>query len=93
VGAIFDERSPLRHADKIATPTMLIAGEMDKTTPPTQAIQFHHALTLRDVPSELVLYPEEGHANARLEAQIDQAARVLRWFRTWEDRNAGERRG
>jgi len=93
VGAIFDERSPLRQADKVSTPTMLIAGEMDKTTPPTQAIQFHHALTLRDVPSELVLYPEEGHAAARLEAQIDQATRVLRWFRTWEDRNAGDRRG
>ncbi len=91
VGGIFDARSPLRHADKVSTPTMLIAGEMDKTTPPTQATQFHHALVLRDVPSELVLYPEEGHAAARLEAQIDQGTRVLRWFRTWEDRNGGNR--
>ena len=92
VGAIFDTRSPLRHADKVSTPTMLIAGEMDKTTPPTQAIQFHHALILRDVPSELVLYPEEGHAAARLEAQVDQGVRVLRWFKTWEDRNGSDRR-
>jgi dipeptidyl aminopeptidase/acylaminoacyl peptidase len=92
IGGIFDTRSPLRHADKVSTPTMLIASEMDKTTPPTQATQFHHALVLRDVPSELVLYPEEGHAAARLEAQIDQGVRVLRWFRTWEDRNGGDRR-
>jgi dipeptidyl aminopeptidase/acylaminoacyl peptidase len=90
-GGTFDGRSPLAFANRVSTPTMLIAGEMDKTTPSSQAIQFHHALVLEGVPSELVLYPEEGHAAARLEAQIDQANRVLRWFRTWEGRNGGER--
>jgi hypothetical protein len=49
-----------------ATPTLLIAGERDKTTPPAQAIQFHHALVLNQVPTELALYPQEGHtAKAR----------------------------
>ena len=50
-------------------------------------MQFHHALVLGDVPTELVLYPEEGHAAARYEAQIDQGSRVLRWFAQWEGRN------
>lgn len=87
VGGVFDQRSPLAHANKVTTPTLLIAGEMDKTTPPAQAIQFHHALVLGGVPTELVLYPEEGHAAARYEAQIDQGTRVLRWFAQWEGRN------
>lgn len=87
VGGTFDQRSPLAHANKVTTPTLLIAGEMDKTTPPAQAVQFHHALVLGDVPTELVLYPEEGHAAARFEAQIDQGTRVLRWFAQWEGRN------
>lgn len=87
VGGVFDQRSPLAHANKVTTPTLLIAGEMDKTTPPAQAVQFHHALVLGDVPTELVLYPEEGHAAARYEAQIDQGTRVLRWFAQWEGRN------
>ena len=87
VGGTIDQRSPLAHANKVTTPTLLIAGEMDKTTPPAQAVQFHHALVLGNVPTELVLYPEEGHAAARYEAQIDQASRVLRWFAQWEGRN------
>lgn len=89
VGGVFDRRSPLAHANKVTTPTLLIAGEMDKTTPPAQAVQFHHALVHGDVPTELVLYPEEGHAAARYEAQIDQGTRVLRWFAQWEGRNVG----
>lgn len=91
VGGVFDQRSPLARANTVVTPTMLIAGEQDKTTPSSQAVQYHHALILNGVPSELVLYPEEGHAAARFEAQIDQGIRVLRWFRTWEGRNIGPR--
>lgn len=80
---VFDDRSPLMHAQNVRTPTLLIAGERDKTTPPTQAIQFHHALVLNGVPTELVLYPQEGHAAMRLEAQVDQGVRVLQWFKRW----------
>jgi dipeptidyl aminopeptidase/acylaminoacyl peptidase len=83
---VFTERSPLTHANNVTTPTLLIAGERDKTTPPAQAIQFHHALVLNQVPTELALYPQEGHAAARLEAQIDQGVRVLRWFERWGHR-------
>ena len=83
VGGVFDQRSPLRHADKVATPTLVIAGERDNTTPSSQAVQFHRALILNGVPSHLVLYPEEGHAAARYEAQVDQGVRVLDWFRTY----------
>jgi dipeptidyl aminopeptidase/acylaminoacyl peptidase len=89
VGGIFDQRSPLRHADKVVTPTLLIAGEIDHTTPSSQAVQFYRALALRGVPTELALYPEEGHAPLRYEAQVDQGIRILRWFRQW-DRPAGE---
>ena len=82
-GGVFDDRSPLMHAHKVTTPTLLMAGERDKTTPPSQAVQFHHALVLRGTPSQLALYPQEGHAAGRFEAQIDQGARVLQWFRRW----------
>lgn len=81
IGGVFDQRSPLRHADKVTTPTLVIAGERDNTTPSSQAVQFHRALILNGVASHLVVYPEEGHAAARYEAQIDQGVRVLEWFR------------
>jgi dipeptidyl aminopeptidase/acylaminoacyl peptidase len=84
IGGYFDQRSPLRHADKAATPTLLIAGALDRTAPASQAVQFHRALVLRGVPSECAIYPEEGHAALRYEAMIDQAARILGWFRQWD---------
>jgi dipeptidyl aminopeptidase/acylaminoacyl peptidase len=84
IGGYFDQRSPLRHADKAATPTLLIAGALDRTAPARQAVQFHRALVLRGVPSECAIYPEEGHAALRYEAMIDQAARILGWFRQWD---------
>jgi dipeptidyl aminopeptidase/acylaminoacyl peptidase len=87
-GGAFDERSPLRHAHKVTTPTLVIAGERDKTTPSSQAVQFHRALVLRGIASTLVLYPEEGHAAQRYEAQIDQGVRVLQWF----EKHGGRRR-
>jgi len=80
---VFQDRSPLTYANEVTTPTLLIAGECDKTTPPAQAIQFHHALVLNHIPTELALYPQEGHAAARFEAQIDQGVRVLEWFGRW----------
>jgi dipeptidyl aminopeptidase/acylaminoacyl peptidase len=84
IGGYFDQRSPLRHADKVATPTLLIAGALDRTAPASQAEQFHRALVLRGVPSECAIYPEEGHAAIRYEAMIDQATRILGWFMRWD---------
>jgi dipeptidyl aminopeptidase/acylaminoacyl peptidase len=83
-GKAWDERSPLTHADQVTTPTLLIAGELDNTAPPSQAAQFFRALVLRGTPTELARYPQEGHAPARYEAQIDQATRVLDWFERWK---------
>lgn len=85
VGGYFDERSPLRHADKARTPTLLIAGALDRTAPASQAVQFHRALVLGGVASECAIYPEEGHAALRYEAMIDQATRILEWFRRWDE--------
>ncbi len=93
IGGIFDARSPLRHADKVATPTLLIAGEADHTTPSSQATQFYRALALRGVPTELALYPEEGHAPLRYEAQVDQGIRILRWFGQWDRPAEDQHRG
>ena len=49
-------------------------------TPPTQALEFHRALVENDVPSELVVYPLEGHGVRQLEAQADQMTRMLDWL-------------
>ncbi len=73
-------RSPLLHAHSSKTPTLLVCGDLDKWTPPAEAIQFHNALVENGVDSVVVRYPEEGHGVRVMPAAIDFAARCVMWF-------------
>ena len=46
---------------KYKTPTLVIAGELDFRVPYTQSLEFYSALQRQDVPSKLVVFPDEGH--------------------------------
>jgi dipeptidyl aminopeptidase/acylaminoacyl peptidase len=46
---------------KFKTPTLVIAGERDYRVPYTQSLEFFSALQRQDVPSKLVVFPDEGH--------------------------------
>lgn len=73
-------RSPLVHASKTRTPCLNIAGGQDRSTPPGQAEEFHHALVFHGVPSALVIYPEEGHGVRSFPAVTDFLSRIIDWF-------------
>ncbi len=78
-GRHFD-RSPVMHAANVRTPTLLIAGALDRCTPPGQAVEFYNALRAHGVETGLVIYPQEGHGVRSLPARVDIAARLLAWF-------------
>jgi dipeptidyl aminopeptidase/acylaminoacyl peptidase len=59
--ANFDKWSPHRHVDKIRTPTLVITNELDFRVPVDQGLQLFTALRRRGVPSEALVFPEEGH--------------------------------
>jgi dipeptidyl aminopeptidase/acylaminoacyl peptidase len=46
---------------KYKTPTLVIAGERDYRVPYTQSLEFFNSLQRQDVPSKLVIFPDEGH--------------------------------
>jgi dipeptidyl aminopeptidase/acylaminoacyl peptidase len=46
---------------KYKTPTLVICGELDYRVPYTQSLEFFTALQRQNVPSKLVVYPDEGH--------------------------------
>lgn len=73
-------RSAIRHAKNAITPTLSIAGALDRCTPPTQALEFHRALVEAGVPSELAIYPLEGHGVRQFEAFVDFCTRILMWL-------------
>ncbi len=76
-GGAYFERSPVFFAQSSKTPTLLAAGLQDRCTPPGQAEEFHQALLAAGTPSDLVIYPEEGHGIHQLAAWIDFNSRVI----------------
>ena len=54
-------RTPLLHADRIATPVIFFQGGLDSVVLPAQTEQMVAALRLRGVPVEYHLYPQERH--------------------------------
>ncbi|HEY3813593.1 MAG TPA: prolyl oligopeptidase family serine peptidase [Caulobacteraceae bacterium] len=77
---LFFQRSPAMFADKVRTPTLILAGALDKNTPPGQAQEFFQSLLEHGVETALVMYPQDGHSLRGYPAYIDSAARILAWF-------------
>jgi dipeptidyl aminopeptidase/acylaminoacyl peptidase len=53
--------SPHRFAPQIKTPTLIITNELDFRVPVDQGIQMFTALRRQGVPSEMLIFPDEGH--------------------------------
>lgn len=63
-GENYKKWSPSTYAVDLAkykTPTLVIAGERDYRVPYTQSLEFFSALQRQNVPSKLVVFPDEGH--------------------------------
>ncbi|MDQ7804495.1 prolyl oligopeptidase family serine peptidase [Amycolatopsis sp. A133] len=72
------ENSPIIHADRIATPVLIVHGEDDTNVPLSQAELLHHALGDRE--HEFVIYPREGHSLRERGHQLDFLHRTRAWF-------------
>jgi len=76
----YSRSSPITFIKKVKTPTLVLHGDRDSEVPTPQGYEFWHALKALNVPTELVIYPEEGHAIAKPEHQRDIEERLLAWF-------------
>ena len=59
--AQFARLSPHLHAHKIKTPTLIITNELDFRVPVDQGLQMFTVLRRNGVPSEALVFPDEGH--------------------------------
>lgn len=62
------------------TPTFIYVGERDIEVPPTQSVEYWHALKDLGVPTSLVIYADEGHGIRRPDNARDLRKRVVAWF-------------
>jgi len=79
-------QSALASAGAITTPTMVIHSEEDWRCPVEQGARLYVELKRRGVPTELLLFPGEGHELSRSGRPKHRLARlqhVLRWWARW----------
>ncbi len=74
------ERSPVAHIDNAGTPTLVIHGTEDARVHPGQGREIYTALKLKGIPTQLVLYPREGHGLSERAHQLDYMDRIFEWF-------------
>jgi len=72
--------SAITYIKKAHTPTFIYVGERDIEVPPTQSIEYWHALKELGVPTSLVIYPDEGHGIRGAEHAADVQRRSVAWF-------------
>src|ERR1700736_1852188 len=78
--AIYEKSSPIHFIKKVKTPTLVIVGEHDAECPSAQSYEFWHALRALNVPTQLIIYPGEGHHFIKPENQADRMDRTVAWF-------------
>jgi dipeptidyl aminopeptidase/acylaminoacyl peptidase len=76
----YRKHSPLTYADKVKTPTLILHARDDRRCPLPMGKAFHQALLANDVPTQMVIYPNEGHGISSPRHREDVYRRVLAWF-------------
>jgi dipeptidyl aminopeptidase/acylaminoacyl peptidase len=83
---LYEELSPIKFANKVKTPTLIVQSEEDHRTPMADAEQWFMALKKHDVPVEFIRYPRSNHDLSRTGEPwllTDRLHRIRQWFSHW----------
>jgi dipeptidyl aminopeptidase/acylaminoacyl peptidase len=78
--AVYEKSSPIHLIKNVKTPTLVIVGERDAECPAAQSYEFWHALKTLGVPTQLIVYPGEGHLYIEPKHQADRMDQTVAWF-------------
>jgi dipeptidyl aminopeptidase/acylaminoacyl peptidase len=78
--AVYARSSPVDFIKRVKTPTLVLVGERDEECPPPQSREFWHALKTLGVPTQLVIYAEEGHGIREPSHRRDILRRTAAWL-------------
>jgi dipeptidyl aminopeptidase/acylaminoacyl peptidase len=86
VPAKMHQHSPLTYAGSVQTPTLILHAREDHRCPLPLGRMFYQALVARKVPTQMVIYPNEGHGISQPRHQEDVLRRTLAWFERHDKR-------
>ena len=84
------DRSPLKYAHRVVTPTLIIHSTDDHITPIGQGQEWFYALLNQGVTTELAMFRGEGHDLSRRGTPINLVQRlklILDWFQRFDPAN------
>ncbi|MFY9674470.1 MAG: prolyl oligopeptidase family serine peptidase, partial [Terriglobales bacterium] len=81
--AVYLKSDPIHFVKNVTTPTLILVGDSDGEVPMEQSLEWYHALQSMKVPSEMVVYPNEGHVFYKHADARDYSLRMLRWLDEW----------
>jgi dipeptidyl aminopeptidase/acylaminoacyl peptidase len=78
--AVYQKSSAISFIKQVHTPTLVVVGDRDGECPAPQSYEFWHALRNQHVPTQLVVYPNEGHGFVDAGHRRDVLERAVEWF-------------
>jgi dipeptidyl aminopeptidase/acylaminoacyl peptidase len=79
----FEKWNPVNYVARWKTPQLVITSENDFRIPYTQGIAAFTALQRRNIPSRLVVFPDENHWVLKPKNSIQWYDQVFDWMKTW----------
>lgn len=77
---VYARSSPITYIKNVKTPTLVVVGDSDGECPSPQSYEFWHALKTFGVPTQFVIYENEGHEFANPAHSRDVIERSISWF-------------
>ncbi|MFM8961388.1 MAG: S9 family peptidase, partial [Actinomycetota bacterium] len=77
---LYDQRSPLTHAEKLNTPLIIFQGTDDKVVPPSQSEAFRDVCARKGVRHKYFAFEGEGHGFVKAESIITSLEESLIFF-------------
>jgi dipeptidyl aminopeptidase/acylaminoacyl peptidase len=78
--AVYAKSSAINYIKNAHTPTLVVVGDRDGECPAPQSYEFWHALRAQHVPTQLVVFPNEGHGFRDPAHRRDVLERSVEWF-------------
>jgi dipeptidyl aminopeptidase/acylaminoacyl peptidase len=82
-GPVWREQNPIRYAAQFKTPTLVTIGEQDFRVPLNNSLEYWTVLQRQQVPSRLVVFPDENHWILKGENSRLFYAEIHGWLARW----------
>lgn len=86
----YERNNPVNFVQNYRTPMLVLHGERDFRIPYSQSLGLFNALQRRNIPSRLVVFPDENHWILRPQNSIQWYREVHGWLDRWLRRGGGD---